>query len=189
MLFGTAWLLGALHAVRVPLEGVVAAGLMLLGAAVIVTARTDWSLSRRSWTLWVGAGLIVVLVASSSTLGIAGTLEHVQFGTMDRTAISGQTIHGGFGQLIVEARGLKPGTTLKVESAAGETTIDTPPGIPVDLHARVLAGRICVDGSPRAQGLQADVNALVGSGPARPVTLTVRQMAGVVIIDGGGCRP
>ena len=190
VLFGTAWLLGALHAVRVPLEGVVAAGLMLLGAAVIITARTDWSLSRRSWPLWVGAGLIVVLVASSSTLGIAGTLEHVQFGTMDRTASSGQTIHGGFGQLTVNARGLEPGATLKVVSAGGETAIETPPGIPVDVHARVLAGRICVDGSPRAQGLEASVNSLFGSGPTRPVTLTVRQMAGTVIIDGGGCsRP
>ena len=187
VLFGSAWLLGALHAVRVPLEGVVAVGLMLLGAAVVLTARTDWSLSRRAWPLWVGAALVVVLVATSGTLGIAGTLDHVQFGTMQRTATAGQTVYGGFGNLSVDARGLKPGGAVKVESAAGETHIDTPPGIPVEVHARVLAGRVCVEGTPQAQGLEAGVNALFGSGPAEPVTVTVRQMAGAVIIDGSGC--
>ncbi len=187
VLFGSAWLLGALHAIRVPLEGVVAVGLMLLGGAVVLTARTDWSLSRRAWPLWVGAALVVVLVATSGTLGIAGTLDHVQFGTMQRTATAGQTVYGGFGNLSVDARGLKPGGVLKVESAAGETHIDTPPGIPVEIHARVLAGRVCVEGAPQAQGLEAGVNALFGSGPAEPITVTVRQMAGAVIIDGSGC--
>lgn len=188
LLFGSAWLLGALHALAVPAEAVVALGLMLLGAAVIITARTDWSLSRRSWPLWVGGGLVVALIALSSTLGIAGTLDHVSFGTMHRTPVPGGTVYGGFGKLTVDARSVPAGSSVEVESAAGQTDITTAPGVPVVVHARVLAGRVCVAGSPRAQGLEAGVDELFGAGRAvAPLTLTVHQLAGQVTIDGGGC--
>jgi hypothetical protein len=66
VLFGVAWLIGATGALHVSIEGVVAVGLMLLGASLVVTGRTDWSLSRRSWPVWLGAALIAVLVATSA---------------------------------------------------------------------------------------------------------------------------
>lgn len=156
---------------------------------MIVTARTDWSLSRHSWPLWVGAGMVVALIAVSSTLGIAGSLDHLSFGTMQQTARPGGTVYGGFGNLTVDATSVPAGSSVTVESAAGETRITTPPGVPVELHARVLAGQVCVYGSPEAQGLEAGVDQLFGSGTAAaPLTLTVHQMAGQVIIDGGGCN-
>ena len=188
LLFGSAWLVGAVHALSVPVEAVIAVGLMLLGAAVIVTARTDWSLSRHAWPLWVGAGLVVALIAVSSTLGIGSSLDHVSFGTMQRTAYPDRTVYGGFGDLTVDAASVPAGSAVTVESAAGQTNITTPPGVPVVLHARVLAGRVCVNGARQAQGLEAGVDELFGAGPAvAPLSLTVHQLAGQIIIDGGGC--
>ncbi|HET9076685.1 MAG TPA: hypothetical protein VFN68_07120 [Acidimicrobiales bacterium] len=188
VVFGSAWLLGAVNAVQVPTEGVVAIGLMVLGVAVIVTARTDWSLSRRAWPLWVGAALVVVAVTASSTFGIAGTLNHVSFGAMQRTAVAGRTVYGGFGNLSVDGTALAPGARVTVESAAGRTDISTPPGVPVEVHARVLAGQVCVGGQAPARGLDATVDGLFRSGAAQPVTLDVHQLAGDVIIDGGRCN-
>ncbi len=187
VLFGAAWLIGALGALRLPLEGVVAAGLMILGLAVIVTARTDWSLSRHIWPVWLGAGLLVVLIATSSTLGVGGALNHVSFGNMNRVGTPGSTVYGGFGHLSVDARGLPPGATLTVKSAAGQTYVTTPPGVPLDLRARVGAGRVCVGGRPQASGVEADVRQRFGTGPAAAVTLRVNQLAGEVVIDGPGC--
>ena len=80
VLFGVAWLIGATGALHLSVEGVVAIGLMVLGAALVVTGRTDWSLSRRSWPMWLGAALIVLLIATSSTFGLGGALSSVSFG-------------------------------------------------------------------------------------------------------------
>ena len=80
VLFGVAWLIGATSVLHVSIEAVVAIGLMLLGASLVVTGRTDWSLSRRSWPVWLGIGLIGVLVVTSSAFGLGGALDSVSFG-------------------------------------------------------------------------------------------------------------
>lgn len=194
-LFGTAWLLGAVGELDVPAEGVVALGLMILGAVMIVTARTDWSLSRHSWPVWVGAGLLLVLAATSTTFGVGGTLTHLSFGNMSATGTAGRTVYGGFGNLTVDATSIAPGRALQVRSGAGRTVINTAAGVPVELHARVGAGEICVQGHSVAQGVGASVDRTfpVGTGlvaggpPVAPVQLDVHQLAGEVAIDGTGC--
>lgn len=192
VLFGTAWLLGALHAFSVPVEGVVALALMLLGASLIVTGRTDWSLSRHSWPVWLGVGLVAALIVTSSSLGIGGALNHVSFGDMHRSDVhSGQTVYGGFGKLTVDASNLKAGQALDVESAAGQTIIDTPEGVRVHLHAKVLGGQICAGGRQLASGVNADVNRTVGGNgePTKPklITINVHQVFGEVLLNGTGC--
>src|SRR6202022_3966388 len=47
-------------------EAVLAVALMVLGAATVVTARTDWALSRRKWPIWLRAGPVLVLTAPSA---------------------------------------------------------------------------------------------------------------------------
>ncbi len=85
VLFGVAWLIGATGVLHVSIEAVVAVGLMLLGASLVVTGRTDWSLSRRSWPVWLGVGLIALLVATSSTFGIGNAFSSVSFGNKSVT--------------------------------------------------------------------------------------------------------
>ena len=204
-LFGTAWVLGAVGAVHVPLEAVVAVGLMLLGAAVVVTARTDWSLSRRSWPVWVGAVLLVVLSATSATFGVEGSLRHVSFGTVDAVARPGSTVYGGFGDLNVDARSLRPGDHLMVQSVAGDTRIDPPTGAQLLVDVRLLGGQICVAGRDVADGAGARYEQLVAATPApvpqtgtassqatsgsqgSAVVIEVHQTAGRVEIGGPGC--
>ena len=137
VLFGVAWLLGAMHLLHLSAEAVVAVGLMLLGASLVVTGRTDWSLSRRSWPVWLGVGLIAILVATSSTFGVGGALQDVSVGTMHATAPAAgdHTIHGGLGDLRVDASAFTGPGTLTVESVAGQTIITAGAGqLPANLE-------------------------------------------------------
>jgi hypothetical protein len=203
VLFGVAWLLGAVHVVHVSVAAVLAIGLMLLGASLIVTGRTDWSLSRKSWPVWLGAGMIVALVATSSAFGIDGALQDVSFGTMTRTATADHTVHGGFGKLTVDASQLKPGDTLNVDSVAGQTTIENlPPDTDVAVDARLLAGQICVNGSDASNGVGASTSrqfttpsSLNDPTPSKPtsldsaalITVNVHQVFGQILVAGSGC--
>ena len=136
VLFGVAWLIGATGVLHVSIEAVVAIGLMLLGASLVVTGRTDWSLSRRSWPVWLGIGLIGVLVATSSTFGLGGALDSVSFGNKTVTAQGGAlpsgTVHGGFGNLVVDLSHATKAGTVKVVSVAGNTTVQVPANATVD---------------------------------------------------------
>jgi hypothetical protein len=202
VLFGVAWLLGAVHALHISVAAILAVGLMLLGASLIVTGRTDWSLSRKSWPVWLGAGMVVALVATSSAFGIDGALQDVSFGTMNRTATANHTVHGGFGNLVVDASNLTAGDTLIVDSVAGQTTIHLPPNTGVTVDARVLAGQICVNGRNASDGVGASVsrhittplpNGLPASGSntlaasGAPITVNVHQVFGQIDVGFAGC--
>jgi hypothetical protein len=195
VLFGVAWLIGATGVLHVSIEAVVAVGLMLLGASLVVTGRTDWSLSRRSWPVWLGVGLIALLVATSSTFGIGNALSSVSFGNKSVTVSAPPTgvIHGGFGDLTVNVSNAPlMNETLKVVSVAGRMIIDTPSttGIPpynVAVKARVVGGQICVNGKDVAHGVGVDYHSPTPAPGAPILTLDVRQMFGQILINGQGC--
>lgn len=190
VLFGGAWLLAAVGAVHVPAEAVVAVGLMLLGAAVVVTARTDWSLSRRSWPLWLGGLLLVVLAATSATFGVEGSLRHLNIGTQTLTASDGVPVYGGLGDFTVDAAKMQPGQRLTVESVAGTTVINTPTNAYLSVNARLVAGQICVAGRDQADGIGAQWQQIVGPPNAsnpHPIFIDVHQVAGRIQIGGPGC--
>ncbi|HLY81398.1 MAG TPA: DUF308 domain-containing protein, partial [Acidimicrobiales bacterium] len=69
VVFGLAWLAAGSHLLRVSGEAVLAVALMVLGAATVITARTDWALSRRKWPIWLGAGLVIVLIGTWTSPG------------------------------------------------------------------------------------------------------------------------
>jgi hypothetical protein len=198
VLFGVAWLIGATGIMHVSIEAVVAVGLMLLGASLVVTGRTDWSLSRRSWPVWLGLGMILVLVATSTTFGLGGTLNGISFGdrsvAVSTTAgLPTQAVHGGFGNLTVDVSGnsLVNSDTLRIVSVAGNTTVNLPakPGYDVSVNARLGAGQICVDGHSVSQGFTPHYKGTisVSSATAPTLTLDVHQMAGQIFIGGSGC--
>jgi hypothetical protein len=196
VLFGVAWLIGATGILHVSIEAVVAIGLMLLGASLVVTGRTDWSLSRRSWPVWLGIGLIGVLVVTSSAFGLGGALDSVSFGNKTVTAQGGSlptgTVHGGFGNLVVDLSHANKAGIVKVVSVAGNTTVEVPADAAVDLDARVVAGQICVNGKDVSDGVGAQDHGVVpqssGAIPPGPtITLHVHQVFGQIFIGGEGC--
>ncbi len=198
VLFGVAWLIGATSILHVSIEAVVAIGLMLLGASLVVTGRTDWSLSRRSWPVWLGLGLIGVLVLTSTTFGLGSALDSVSFGNKTVTAQNGAlptgTVHGGFGNLTVDLSRANKGGPVTVVSVAGNTTVTLPANATVDVDARVVGGQICLNDRDVSDGLGAQYHAhvgpgsggsAVGTGPT--IALHVHQVFGQILIDGAGC--
>jgi hypothetical protein len=170
---------------------------MHLGASLVVTGRTDRSLSRRSWPVWLGLALIVLLVATSSTFGLGGALNQVSFGdkAVAVSALPRGVIHGGFGDLTVDLHGTTLGAgdqTLKVVSVAGRTMVDLPvaPDYNISVEARLAAGQICVDGQDVGHGVGPEYHNTLpgGAGSGSPtLTLDVHQMAGQILIGGQGC--
>jgi hypothetical protein len=194
VLFGVAWLIGATGVLHVSIEAVVAIGLMVLGASLVVTGRTDWSLSRRSWPVWLGVGLIALLVATSSTFGIGNALDSVSFGSknvpVDAAAPPTGAIHGGFGDLTVNVSNAPAASeTIKVVSVAGRTIVNTPSGpnpYNVAVKARVVGGQICVNGRDVADGVGAEYHSPSATG-SPTLTLDIHQMFGQILVNGQGC--
>ena len=189
VVFGVAWLLDAVSAAHISVEGAVAVGLMLLGAAMIVTGRTDWSLSRRAWPVFAGGALILVLIATSSTFG-AGSGSAMSFGNRTVPIVQpGETIQGGFGNLDVNASTLVAGQSITVKNIAGNIRITPPPGLPVEVHAKVLAGEICVNGRNVGSGVDASANVpIAGASPGPPVVINAHEASGQVIVGARGCN-
>lgn len=186
VVFGVAWLLDALNAAHISVEGAVAVGLMLLGAAMIVTGRTDWSLSRRAWPVFAGAALILVLVATSTTFGEPGT-SALTFGNRSVVvAPAGQKVDGGFGNLSVDASALRPGGKVTISNVAGNVHVLLPAGIAAHIDARVLAGEVCVYGRNVGSGVGASVRRdIPGTSPG--VLVDVHETSGQIIVGPGGC--
>jgi hypothetical protein len=188
VVFGVAWLIGGLGLFHLSTEAVLAGGLMLLGAALVVTARTDWSLSRHTWPVWLGAALVVGLFATSSTFGVTGALSHLSVGDETVSANGTGTFYGGIGQFTIDASKAPPGSVIHVQSLVGETFIEVPPDGPVTAQGRVLAGQVCVNGQSESRGIGASTGTVqVQPGPGKPVTIDARQSAGVIEIGQKGC--
>lgn len=189
VVFGVAWLLDAIHATHISVEGAVAVGLMLLGAAMIVTGRTDWSLSRRSWPVFAGVALILVLVATSNTFGAGSGASGLSFGNKAVTVVgSGHTVQGGFGNLTVDASQLLPGQEVTVKNIAGNIDIKLAPDVPAHVDAKVLAGQICINGRDAGNGLDASAHQNIPGTPGvAPVKIDVNEASGRIVVGPGGC--
>jgi lysylphosphatidylglycerol synthetase-like protein (DUF2156 family) len=154
VVFGLAWLAAGTHVAHVSTEAVIAVALMVLGAATVVTARTDWALSRRSWPVIGGAVLALGLLAFSASPGLPVGFRHLEVGarTISPTTWDGvpSVVHSGFGKTVIDLTQLPlplPGArSLAVDSAAGRLEINVPADLAVVLDARVSAGMIDVDG-------------------------------------------
>jgi hypothetical protein len=184
---GAGWLASTTGLLAVRAEPVLAVALLLLGAAIVVTARTDWSLSRRAWPLVAGVVLVVGLFATSATYGLGGALTHLSVGHRTVHPTSTGTVYGGIGGLTVDAGGAGPGAVIDVRAVAGSTVIDPPAG-PYTVSGQVLVGSVCLDGR-RANGVGASTSATPRGGTP-PVAIDVHQLAGTISIAGLPCgRP
>jgi predicted membrane protein len=167
--------------------------LMVLGAVMIITARTDWGLSRRRWPVFLGAGLLVVLAASSSGVG------QLSFGDTSYTYTGAPLrpeVRGGFGNVTVDLRrlgaaALGSGRTLTISNFAGNVALALPAAtdLTLDLSGRIFGGDACFNGQRLASGVGRTF-AQVIQGPAGAPTLHLRVRDGFGIIrigSPGGC--
>jgi hypothetical protein len=180
---GGTWLVSALGLVAVSAEAVMAGALMLLGAAIVVSARTDWSLSRHAWPVLVGLALIVGLFATSSAYGVGGAFAHLSLGNKTVAAYRTGTYYGGVGVTVIDATKAPPDSVIDVRGLVGEVIIEAPASFTVS--GRVLVGSICA-GSQMASGVGASLGPVFGSG-AHPVIIDIHELVGHVELAGPSC--
>jgi hypothetical protein len=183
VVFGLAWLAAGTHLASVSTRAVFAIALMVVGAATVVTARTDWALSRRSWPVVAGAAVAVALVASAATPGLPVGFRHLEVGAQTFAPTSWRdlpsVIHGGFGKTTVQLGGitapLPAPRTLDIDNAAGRIEILLP-AVPVQLDADIAAGQILINGVVTA-GVGRSAAETLNAGAAGP-TLTLHVHSG-----------
>jgi hypothetical protein len=186
VVFGLAWLAAGTQLVDVSAEAVLAVALMVLGVALVITARTDWALSRRSWPVFAGALLLVALIVSSSSPTLASDIRHLQFGSRTITASSWTdlpaTVEGGVGETVVDLSAIHDPLTaprvLEVDGAIGNLMVRLPADLAATLDAHIGAGSIMVNRMNVASGFRPTYNRTLNPGATGPI-LTVRVRSGV----------
>jgi len=192
VVFGLAWLAAGTHVAHVSSKAVVAVALMVLGAVMVVTARTDWALSRKKWPILAGAllALALLFVSVSHTLPVG--FRHPSIGSRVIAPTSWDqvptVIHGGFGRTLVNLASisgpLATPRTLSIDSAAGRLVIVVPENVNVALEANVTAGQITVNGDTRTAGVgRSDVETLDPTASGAVLTLRVDAGLGSVEIS------
>ena len=182
VIFGLAWLAAGTHLASVSTEAVLAVALMVVGAATVVTARTDWALSGRKWPVLGGAAVGVALLAFAASPGLPVGFQHPQVGSQTFTPVTWSElpviIHGGFGETTVALGSLPTplanAATTTIDNAAGRLLITLPPGLRVLLDAHVAAGEIIVN-SVATSGVGHDHSEILSpSAVGPPLTLHIK---------------
>lgn len=195
-MIGGAWLLAVLGIARLPVEAVVGLALIVLGASIVITGRTDWSLSRRGWPLWAGAALLLIAFVTSNATSFGQPQLRLHAGNSSFTATSWDSlptkVTGGAGNVTIDLSHLKGAPphaeTLDVASAFGNIHVLLPPDADVAFQGRVVAGQVCDNGATLGSGGGVVVsNQVIQQKPGPVLTLDVKEVFGQVDI-GTGCR-
>ena len=152
VLVGLAWLGSQSGVFPISSEAVLAVVLALVGAAMVVTARTDWALSRRAWPVLLGAGVLAALLVSTS-------MPALQFGPQERTLTTwsdaATSIDNFAGPVTVDLTALSPrptdpNETLYIRATAGPVDITVPahPAFTIRIHAHSAVGPVNLGDSP-----------------------------------------
>jgi predicted membrane protein len=187
---GLAWLFSETGIYTVSLEAVLAVCLAIVGVAMVITARTDWSLSRKHWPMWLGIGLLVVLLASTDGSAIGSGLASLHFGPIDTapTSWASATYSNLAGPLDVDLSHLPAGPdakTIRVQNTFGPIRVTlpaAPKGYQIDVDARTTFGPVTVPGQATSAGtFSHQTYATQGRGPVLHVD--VRDSFGPVIVQ------
>ena len=148
VLVGLAWLAAQTHVWQISAEAVLAVALAVLGAGMVVTARTDWSLSRRHWPWWLGIALLVILLGNS--VKVADGLSSLNFGPVSLQpttwANTGTHINNFAGPIDLDlthiSGPLPADDTIIVRDTFGPVTVKLPPNPTYHVHviARTVFG-------------------------------------------------
>lgn len=186
VLVGLAWLGSQSGVFPISTEAVLAVVLALVGAAMVVTARTDWALSRRAWPVLLGAGVLATLLISTS-------VSSLQFGPQERTLTTwsdaATRVDNFAGPTSIDLTQLRPGPrdgdeTLRINETAGPVDLTVPahPAFHIHVHARSRFGPVNLGGSPGSSGVGAERSADFGSGGSPTLDVEVTNGAGPVTV-------
>jgi hypothetical protein len=170
LLFGLAWLASRTHLASVSTEVVLAAALMILGGTMVVTARTDWALSRRAWPALLGAGLVIAAIATSPSLGVPTDWNDMRIGARTVQYSTWESVpatyHGGIGKTTVDLSALpaRPpqNRNFEVTTTTGQLVILLPPDVHVVVDAELAVGAIGINGGVVDDGIRPKVHREVG---------------------------
>jgi hypothetical protein len=170
VIIGLAWLGSETGVFAVSLEAVLATILAIVGAVMVVTARTDWNLSRRHWPVWLGFALLLVLMVSVNGPAVRGSFSSMHMGPVTTTPGWRSASYANFaGPLEVDLTSLQPGTgdiTIRAHNVFGPVTVRLPP----DPHFRVLVdartsfGPVQIRTARPSAGVFTHQTGVVGSG-------------------------
>ena len=162
LVFGLAWLASRTHLASVSTEVVLAVALMILGGTMVVTARTDWALSRRAWPALLGAGLVIAAIATSPSLGVPTDWNDLRIGahTVQFSEWSSlpATYRGGIGKTTIDLSALPVPAPedhhVDVTATVGQLVILLPPHVHAVVDAEMAAGDIQINGQDVDNGIR-----------------------------------
>jgi predicted membrane protein len=183
-----AWLVAGTHLIRLSAEGVLAVALMVLGATTVVTARTDWALSRRAWPIMLGAGLVLALIVTSVSPRFPGGIRDLRIGsqTLQYTlwADVPPAIKGGVGRTLVDFTpiqdDLPADTTVDINGGLGLVRVQLPPNVHVHVNAQVGIGSITINQHRSADGVSPSAQEDLGPSGGHLLTLNISSSVGPV---------
>jgi len=176
---GVVWLIQASGAVDLPVEGVVAAALMVLGLAIVVTART----SRRLWPIFLGGVLVLVLLARGASVSLPVNLSGFAFGNRQVLITSNADIRPvnlTAGRVDVTLGcGVTTGT-LPVNDSFGRLRLHVPDDLAFRLVAHVSGGAITQNGVKLNGGMGLDQTHDFGPPTPTPLIVTANVTFGSI---------
>jgi hypothetical protein len=191
LVIGLGWMATTTHVADIPWRGTLAIALILLGGAMVLTARTDWSLSRRSWPVMLGLLLLAGLVAGVNSL--SWPTVGPRSVSYDRWSAIPRVIQGGIGPLRVDLSGLpKPTGTgpgdaprlIQVRNDVGPVSVRVPADQCVHVDAVAGAGVVNDGNGPANSGIHASTNENIPDAGCRPtMDLSIRDSAGPISVS------
>jgi len=161
VLVGLAWLGSQSRLLQISTETVLAVVLALIGAAMVLTARTDWGLSRRIWPVLIGAVVLAMLLVNTNATAIGDQLSSLQFGPQTQTLTAwsdaATTIDNFAGPVRVDASALRaagtPVETMRITDVFGPIEVILPSNLQYRVHvsARTEFGPVRI-GATRGSG-------------------------------------
>lgn len=196
VLVGLAWLSSTSGILEVSIEGVLAAVLVILGATMVLTARTDWALSRRAWPVLAGAVVILALVGTSTAgTAIGDHLSSLQLGPQTAEPASwadaATPITNLAGPVTVNLLAVSPqpgdrDEVLHIRTGAGpvDLTVPTQPPYHLRIHTRTTFGPLRIGDRAVSSGGFSDhtVEYPSAGAPGPLLDVEVRAGAGPVTV-------
>ena len=184
LVFGLAWLITRIHLASPSAETIIALALMLVGGAMVVTARTDWALSRRAWPALIGGVLVIAALSASPSFGL-GNWSDFRVGDHSATYTSWaevpSVIKGGVGHTDIDLTGvhdpLPADRTIEIRNTVGEVEVEVPAGVRTIVDAHLAVGDIQLNGQSKEQGVRPKFTQTFSPDIAGP-TLTLKISGG-----------
>jgi hypothetical protein len=151
---GVVWFLSETHLLALSAETVLSVLLILLALGLIYTAR--WGRRMGRWSILLGMGLTLALIANSPSLRFRGGFGEQTYNPTSPTELLSE-YRGGFGNLTLDLTGMSKadlqGRHVGVHMGGGNVTVIVNSGVALDLVGRVRIGHLAACGQDLGSGV------------------------------------